>query len=91
MPLARTAEARNVTGTGTVLTGRGWFCGFSIGSTAGADIVIYDGVSAAGTILAQFTLAAKGFQHVDIPAGVQVLTGIHLTSTAAVQGHVRVG
>jgi len=79
----------NVTATGTVRTGEGQFHGFSIASTAGADVVIYDGVTAAGTILAQFTLAAKGFLHVDIPGGVWTVTGIHLTSTAAIQGHVR--
>jgi hypothetical protein len=84
-------QARNVTTTATVLSGQGYYRGFSIGSTAGADVVIYDGTSAAGTVLAQFTLAAKGFLHVDIPSGVYVATGIHLTTTAAVQGHVRVG
>jgi len=83
------AAAKNVTATGTVFTGNALYRGFSIGSTAGADVVLYDGVSAAGTILAQFTLAAKGFLHVDIPGGVVVTTGIHLTSTAAIQGHVR--
>jgi hypothetical protein len=85
------ANARNVTATGTVHTGEGFYKGFTIGSTAGAAVVIYDGVSAAGTVLASFTLAAAGFQHVDIPAGVRVATGIHLTASAAVQGHVRVG
>lgn len=81
---------KSVTGTGTVFTGNAFYRGFSIGSTAGADVVIYDGTSAAGTILAQFTLAAKGFLHVDIPGGCAVATGIHLTSTAAIQGHVRI-
>lgn len=83
--------ARNVTATGTVLSTAGYYRGFSIGSTAGAAVVIYDGVSAAGTVLASFTLAANGFLHVDIPAGVWVTTGIHLTASAAIQGHVRVG
>lgn len=85
------ADARNVTATGTVHTGPGAYKGFSIGSTAGAAVVIYDGTSAAGTVLAQFTLAAAGFLHVDIPAGVHVKTGIHLTASAAIQGHVRIG
>lgn len=84
------AQARNVTATGTVFTGEGFYKGFSIASTAGADVVIYDGTSAAGTVLAQFTLAAKGFLHVDIPGGIRVGTGIHLTATATIQGHVRV-
>lgn len=85
------ARPRNVTATGTVHTGAGIYRGFSIGSTAGAAVVIYDNTSAAGTVLASFTLAANGFQHVDIPAGVYVENGIHLTASAAIQGHVRVG
>lgn len=85
------ATAISVAGTGTVQSGYCTYRGLSIGSTAGADVVVYDGTSAAGTILAQFTLAAKGFQHIDIPNGVRCTTGIHLTATAAVQGHVRIG
>lgn len=81
----------NVTGTGTVQTGYCTYRGLTIGSTAGADVVVYDGTSAAGTVLAQFTLAAKGDKHIDIADGVRCTTGIHLTATAAVQGHVRVG
>lgn len=81
----------SVTGTGTVFTGRCQYEGFSIGSTAGATVVIYDNTAASGTILAQFTLAAAGFQHVDIPRGVRCVNGIHLTATAAIQGHVRLG
>lgn len=84
-------RALNVTATGTVYSGSCRYAGFSIASTAGADVVIYDGTSATGTILAQFTLAAKGFQHVDIPNHVRCDVGIHLTSTAAIQGHVRLG
>lgn len=65
--------------------------GFFIHSTAGADVVIYDGVSAAGVVLAQFTLAAKGSMAVDVAGGVRCTTGIYVSSSAAVQGHVRVG
>lgn len=89
--MAAQSMAVNVTATGTVQTGPCTYRGLSIASTAGADVVVYDGVTAAGTVLAQFTLAAKGFQHVDIADGVRCNTGIHLTSTAAVQGHVRIG
>ena len=85
------ASARDVTGTGTVVTGVCTFRGLSIGSTAGADVVVYDGTSAAGTVLASFTLAATGFQHIDIADGVRCGTGIHLTASGVVQGHVRVG
>jgi hypothetical protein len=81
----------SVTGTGTVFTGAGRYCGFSIGSTAGAAVVIYDNTAASGTVLASFTLAANGFLHVDIPNGARVINGVHLTASAAVQGHVRIG
>lgn len=85
------ATARDVTATGTVYTGNCTYRGLSIGSTAGATVVVYDGTSATGTVLASFTLAANGFQHIDIPGGVRCNTGIHLTASAAVQGHVRIG
>ncbi len=85
------ATAVNVTATGTVQTGYCTFRGLSIGSTAGATVVVYDNTSASGTVLASFTLAANGFQHIDIADGVRCNNGVHLTSTAAIQGHVRVG
>lgn len=85
------STASSVAATGTVYTGACSFRGLSIGSTAGAVVVVYDNTSASGTILAQFTLAAAGFQHIDIADGVHCNIGIHLTSTAAIQGHVRVG
>lgn len=89
--MAAASTSRNVTATGTVYTGPGTYRGLSIGSTAGATVVVYDATSATGTVLASFTLAANGFQHIDIADGVLVANGIHLTATAAVQGHVRVG
>lgn len=73
------------------VTGACTFRGFSISSTAGADVVVYDGITAAGTILAQFTLAAKGDKSVDIADGVRCTIGIYVAATAAIQGHVRVG
>ena len=72
-------------------TGPCTYRGFSISSTAGADVTIYDGTSAAGTILAQFTLAAKGWASDNIPDGVRCTTGIYVAATNPVQGHVRVG
>lgn len=81
----------DVTATGTVRTGFCTYRGLSIGSTAGAAVVVYDNTSASGTVLASFTLAANGFQHIDIADGVRCDKGIHLTASAAVQGHVRVG
>jgi len=91
MAASPTATALNVTATGTVFTGVCRYAGLSIGSTAGAVVVVYDGVSAAGTVLASFTLAANGFQHIDLSTHVRCNTGIHLTASAAVQGHVRIG
>jgi hypothetical protein len=88
-----TAQARpiNVTGTGTVVSGQCTYRGLSIGSTAGAAVVVYDNTSASGTVLASFTLAANGFQHIDIADGARCETGIHLTASQAIQGHVRIG
>jgi hypothetical protein len=88
-----TAQARpvNVTATGTVYSGPCTYRGLSIGSTAGAAVVVYDNTAASGTVLASFTLAANGFQHVDVADGVRCENGIHVTASAAVQGHVRVG
>lgn len=88
-----TAQARavNVTTTATVFTGGCTFRGLSIGSTAGAAVVVYDNTAASGTVLASFTLAANGFQHIDVADGVTCVNGIHITCSAAVQGHVRVG
>lgn len=80
-----------MTGTGAVFTGPCSFRGFSIGSTAGADVVIYDGTGASGTVLASFTLGAKGWQGFDVNDGARCETGIYMSSTAAVQGHIRIG
>jgi len=89
--VAGQATAVNVTTTATIYTGGCTFRGLSIGSTAGATVVVYDGVSAAGTVLASFTLAAAGFQNIDFPNGIRCNTGIHIVTGAAVQGHVRIG
>jgi hypothetical protein len=89
-----TAQAApvNVTATGAVSGAACTYRGLSIGSTAGATVALYDNASAAsGTVLASFTLAANGFQHIDIADGVRCSNGIYLSATAAVQGHVRVG
>jgi hypothetical protein len=86
------ATPYNVTATGAVYAGACTYRGFSIGSTAGATVVLYDNASAAsGTVLASFTLAANGFQDVDVADGVRCANGIYLSASAAVQGHVRVG
>jgi hypothetical protein len=48
-------------------------------------------VGGAGTVLAAFTLGAKGFQHIDLSDGVRCNNGIYLTASAAVTGNVRIG
>lgn len=89
--MAAASRPINVTATGTVYTGPCTFRGLSIGSTAGAAVVVYDGTSATGTVLASFTLAAAGFQHIDLADGARCEIGIHLTASATVAGSVRVG
>lgn len=88
-----TAQANAVPAAANTVafTGACTYRGFSIGSTAGADVTIYDGTSATGTILAQFTLAAKGWAADDVTDGVHCTAGIYVAATAAVQGHVRIG
>jgi altronate dehydratase len=89
--MAAQSSALPVTVTAIVNNGACTYRGFWIASTAGADVVIYDGTTAAGTILAQFTLAAKGSMSADVADGVRCTTGIYISASAAVQGHVRVG
>jgi hypothetical protein len=86
------AAAVNVTGAGAVSAGPCTYRGFSIGSVAGGDVVIYDNASAAsGTVLAAFTVAAKGWTADDITDGVRCVNGIYVSTSATLLGHVRVG
>lgn len=90
-----TSQARPVNITGTTQAISAAPCtyrGFSIGSTAGSTVTLYDNASAAsGTVLASFTLAAAGFLDVSIPDGARCENGIYLSTGAACQGHVRTG
>jgi len=87
------SQAINAAGSGGVMIDHACtFRGFAIASVAGADVVIYDNASTgSGLVLAAFTLAAKGFTHVDISDGVRCLNGIFIVTSAAITGHVRVG
>jgi hypothetical protein len=85
------ASAVAVAQNTAAVTGACTLRGYSISSTAGADVVVYDNTAASGMILAQFTLAAKGTQAISIADGVRCLTGIYVSSSAAVQGSVWVG
>jgi hypothetical protein len=89
-----TAQATpiNVAGSGgTYVTGPGTFRGFYISSVAGADVVIYDNTAGSGLVLAAFTLAAKGDRSEGIADGLRFTTGITITATAAITGHIRIG
>lgn len=85
--------AVNVTGTGTVHSGTGTYRGLSIRDTSGATntITVYDNTAASGTVLASFQLAANASALDSVPDGVRCNTGIHLVSTGAIVGSVRVG
>lgn len=85
------ARPITVTGTGTVQSGPCTFRGLALFSTAGATVTVYDGTSATGLVLAKFTLAANGDRAIDIADGARCDLGLHVVTTAAVEGHVRVG
>lgn len=85
------AAAVNVTGTGAVSATPCTYRGYALFSTAGATVTIFDGTSAAGTVLAKFTLPAAGALSDDITDGVRCAVGIYVVTTAAVEGSVRVG
>jgi hypothetical protein len=90
--MADQATAVNVTVASVVVASPTTYRGFSIGSTAGATVTLYDNATTnTGTVLAQFTLAANGWLSDDITDGVRCLNGIYMSATAAVQGHVRIG
>jgi hypothetical protein len=65
--------------------------GLHVFSTPGATVTVYDNTAASGTVLAKFTLAAAGDKVVDLADGTRCATGVYLSSTAAVEGHVRIG
>jgi hypothetical protein len=90
--MAAQSTAIPVTATGAVVGNPCTLRGFHIASTAGATVVLYDNAAAAsGTILGQFVLAAGADRQVDISDGVRCANGIFISTTAAVQGHVRIG
>ncbi|MFJ8818205.1 hypothetical protein [Amycolatopsis thermoflava] len=88
-----TAQARavNVTGSATVFAGPCTFRGCALFSTAGATVTIYDNTAASGTVLAKFTLPAGGDKDIDLADGVRCDVGVRIETSAAVEGHVRIG
>ena len=87
-PIALTAA-----GSGVVYTGQCTFRGFWLVTSAAAVVTIYDGLSAAGLILAQWTTAgAAADKEWDISDGARWELGIFVNvSTGTVTGNVRVG
>jgi hypothetical protein len=80
-------------GSGAVYTGQCSLRGFWLVTSAAATVTIYDGVTAAGTVLAQWTTAATGADKAfDFADGIRCETGIYVNvSTGNVTGNVRVG
>lgn len=92
--MAAQSTAVPISGTGPFIINAGacTFRGLAVSSVAGADVVVYDNASAAsGTVLAAFTIGAKGYQPIDIADGVRCVNGIYVTVSAACTGHVRIG
>jgi hypothetical protein len=87
------ARAKDVTGSGAVFTGPCTYRGFWLNSGAAQTVTIYDGTSASGTVLAQFTASASGQTFNESPAdGIRCDNGIYVNvSAGAVAGSVRVG
>lgn len=82
----------NVTGTGVVSAVACTYRGLALFSTAGATVTVFNNASAAaGTVLAKFTLAAGGDKQIDVADGTRCANGLYLETSAAVEGHVRVG
>ncbi|MEA2704740.1 MAG: hypothetical protein QOD63_2685 [Actinomycetota bacterium] len=77
-----------------VRTGIGTYYGFSIRETAGAvaTVRIYDGTTAAGTLLDTLGLAANQSMREYYPDGIWVQSGIFVKIVAgAVEGSIRLG
>lgn len=91
----RPAATPNTVGaSGTVFTGPCTFKGLSVRETAGAAAAarIYDGTSAAGTLLAAISLPANGSYAFSVPDGIRAATGIYWSVVSGtVEGSVWVG
>lgn len=86
-------SAVNVTGTGTVFSGPCTYRGFWFNSGAAQTVTIYDGTSAAGTVLAQFTASGAGQVFTESPGdGIRCNIGVHVVvSASTVAGSIRLG
>jgi hypothetical protein len=92
-----TAQSRPIAlaaaGSGVAYTGQCALRGFWLVTSAAATVTIYDGVTAAGTVLAQWTTAgANADKQLDISDGARCETGIYVqVSAGTVTGNVRIG
>ncbi|MCK2242149.1 MULTISPECIES: hypothetical protein [unclassified Crossiella] len=88
------ANPVGVTTSAAVFSGACVYKGVSVRETAGAvaSLRIFDGTTAAGTLLAAISLPANGSFAENLPDGVRATTGIYFSVVAgAVEGSVRVG
>lgn len=73
------------------------YCGFAMqehnGTPAAATALVYDGVSAAGTLIDVVSLAAGGSGSSYIPGGIICEKGIYVAvaGSGTIQGSIRVG
>lgn len=87
------ARPHGVTGTGVVFSGPCIYRGFWLHSSEAQTVTIYDGTSAAGTVLAQFTSALAGESHSEnVPDGLRCDHGLFVdVSAGSVAGSIRIG
>lgn len=78
--------------SGAVYTGQLILRGFWLVTSAAATVTIYDGVTAAGNILAQWTTAATGAdKSADFTDGIRCEKGIYVqVGSGTVTGNIRV-
>jgi hypothetical protein len=88
-----TAISLAAASSGAAYSGACSFRGFWLVTSAAATVTIYDGTSAAGTVLAQWTTTATGQdKEFDFADGVRCEKGIYVNVSAGnVTGNVRVG
>lgn len=80
-----------VTGTGVVLATPGTLRGWSLFSTPGDTVTLYDNTAASGTVLATVVIPAASASTVPVPDGLRAAKGIFLSATGALTGSVWVG
>jgi len=73
-----------LTADGTVLTGKGYYYGCRVASTASAgSAIVYDNTAASGTVIDDVRALAAESRGEQFKHGVRVATGIHVDLTNA--------